>query len=194
MATNKYGAVCAAADCQTYVPPGGGVLIRSDQAWLTYCPADDPSGRKARESNSPTGDPSGRKVRESYGGPRDTDDEGPHEPFVVFLHERLEEEMATAAAAGITPWLHWPRRSQRVVDGHDELVVETPLRVVADHIATWGPWPAILNADSRYMVINLFEEAEPGPVREALRDAVRALAMAYKEHPDYDPAWTLLEP
>ncbi|MFG3227622.1 DUF6221 family protein [Kitasatospora sp. NPDC048194] len=179
MATNKYGAVCAAADCQTYVPPGGGVLIRAERGWLTYCPADDPNLGK---------------VRESYGGPRDPDDEGPHESVVVFLHERLEEELAAAGAAGITPWRHWPRRSQRVVDGHDELVVETSLRVVADHIATWGPWPAILNAESRYMVINLFEEAEPGPAREALRDAVRALAMAYREHPDYDPAWTLHEP
>jgi len=179
VATNKYGAVCAAADCQTYVPPGGGVLTRGEAGWLTYCPADDPYLGT---------------VRESYGGPRDPDDEGPHESVVVFLHERLEEELAAAAAAGITPWRHWPRRSQRVVDGHDELVVEASLRVVADHIAMWGPWSAILNADSRRLILNLFEEAKPGPAREALWDAVGALAMAYKEHPDYDPAWTLREP
>ncbi|MFF1716284.1 DUF6221 family protein [Streptomyces sp. NPDC058268] len=33
----------------------------------------------------------------------------------------------------------------------------------------------------------------PTTAKDALRDAVRALAMAYKDHPDFDPAWLLRE-
>ncbi|MFD0273951.1 DUF6221 family protein [Kitasatospora sp. NPDC127111] len=186
MRTNKYGAVCAAADCQTYVPPGGGLLMRGERGWLTYCPADDP-GRG--DPTAPDDGPDDADHRPD-GRP---DDEHPHEPVADFLRDRLDEELETAGAAGITSWRHWPRRSQRVVDDHDELVVEAPLRVVADHIATWGPWPAIQNAYGRRAVLDLFEAAKSGPAREALRDAVRALAMAYREHPDYDPIWTLPE-
>ncbi|GAA0491341.1 hypothetical protein GCM10010361_65740 [Streptomyces olivaceiscleroticus] len=36
MATNKYGALCAGELCATWVPPGGGVLVRGERGWLTY--------------------------------------------------------------------------------------------------------------------------------------------------------------
>lgn len=117
--------------------------------------------------------------------------------MVAFLHARLGEEQATAGAAWITAWRHWPPRSQNVVDRHDQLVVACPERGIADHIATWGPTAALENADSRRMVLDLYEEAKEaptGPEREGLLDAVKALAMAYRTHPDYDPAWTLRQP
>ncbi|MFI2780053.1 hypothetical protein [Streptomyces sp. ALB3] len=40
-ASNRYGALCAAELCATYVPPGGGILVRGEIGWLTYCPDDD---------------------------------------------------------------------------------------------------------------------------------------------------------
>lgn len=40
MATNRYGAACAA--CSTYVPPGEGVLTRVDGEWTTYCKDHEP--------------------------------------------------------------------------------------------------------------------------------------------------------
>ncbi|RCG26297.1 hypothetical protein DTL70_06785 [Streptomyces diacarni] len=174
MATNKYEALCAGELCTTWVPPGGGVLVRGERGWLTYCPDDDP----ALGARRLTVDPEDR----------------PHEAVVAFLHARLGEEEATAGAAWITEWRHWPPRSQNVVDGHDELVVTCPERGIADHIATWGPTAALENADSRRMVLDLYEDAQPGPAREGLLDAVRALAMAYRYHPDYDTAWTLRRP
>nr|WP_173873951.1 hypothetical protein [Streptomyces albus] len=47
-------------------------------------------------------------------------------------------------------------------------------------MATWGPTAALENADSRRMILDLYEEAPPGPARERLLGAVRALAMAYR--------------
>lgn len=40
MATNRYGAACAT--CSTYVPPGDGVLTRTDGKWTTYCKTCEP--------------------------------------------------------------------------------------------------------------------------------------------------------
>ena len=173
MATNKYGAVCAAELCTVYVPPGGGVVVHGAPGWLTYCPDDDPGRGPKRHLRNP--------------------DTGMHEAVVAFVHSRLDEEEATAGAAGLTPWRHWPARSQNVVDGHDQLVVACPLRDIADQVATWGPTPVLASTESRRTVLGLFEQTPPGPVREAMLGAVRALAMAYQEHPEYDPTWTLRE-
>ncbi|MCX4984701.1 DUF6221 family protein [Streptomyces sp. NBC_00572] len=170
-ASNRYGALCAAELCATYVPPGGGILVRGESGWLTYCPDDDPALGPRRFSANP--------------------DERDHEPMIAFLLARLDEEEATAGAAGITHWRHWPARSQRVVDDHDELVVVCPLRDVADQIATWGPMSAVANIEARRMVLDLYEQAALGPARDALRQAVQALAMTYRDHVDYDISWTL---
>ncbi|MFJ6730542.1 hypothetical protein ACIQPQ_37225 [Streptomyces sp. NPDC091281] len=42
MASNKYGAVCAADHCSVYVQPGAGVRTRLNDRWQVYCPADAP--------------------------------------------------------------------------------------------------------------------------------------------------------
>lgn len=173
MATNRYGAACADELCAIHIPPGGGVLVRGASGWLTYCPDHDPALGPRRQPQNP-------------------DDHG-HEPVVAFLHARLDEEEETAGAAGLTHWRHWPAGSQNVVDGHNKLVVACPLRDVADQIATWGPNDALENTAARRMVLDLFEQARPGPARDALRQAVRALAMAYHHHRDYDVTWTLRE-
>lgn len=174
MATNKYGTLCAGELCPTWVPPGGGVLVRGEEGWLTYCPDDDPALGPRRFAENP--------------------EDRPHDAVVAFLHARLDEEEATAKAAWVTAWRHWPPRSQNVVDRHDQLVVACPEQGIADHIATWGPTAALTNMNSRRMVLDLYEEAPPGPVREGLLNSVRALAMAYRDHPDYDPGWTLRRP
>ncbi|WP_345945322.1 DUF6221 family protein [Streptomyces albus subsp. chlorinus] len=83
-------------------------------------------------------------------------------------------------AERITAWRHRPPSSRNVVGGHDQLVVACPDRGIADHMATWGPTAALENADSRRMILDLYEEAPPGPARERLLGAVRALAMAYR--------------
>ncbi|MFF9017263.1 DUF6221 family protein [Streptomyces sp. NPDC014870] len=171
MASNKYGALCAAELCATYVPPGGGILVRGENGWLTYCPDDDPALGPRRYSADP--------------------DVSDHEPMVAFLHARLDEEEDTAGAAGVTHWRHWPARSRRVVDDHGELVVACSLRDVAEQIATWGPMSAVANIEARRMVLDLYEQAAVGPARAAHREAVRALVMAYRDHVDYDTAWTL---
>ncbi|MFI2780052.1 DUF6221 family protein [Streptomyces sp. ALB3] len=111
--------------------------------------------------------------------------------MIAFLLARLDEEEGTTGAAGITHWRHWPTRSQRVVDDHDELVVACPLRDVADQIAIWGPMSAVANIEARRMVLDLYEQATLGPARDALRQAVQALVMTYRDHVDYDISWTL---
>ncbi|MFD7296757.1 DUF6221 family protein [Streptomyces sp. NPDC059897] len=173
MASNKYGALCAADLCVTYVPPGGGVLFRGETGWLTYCPDDDPALAPRRWSANP--------------------DDHDHEPLVTFLLARLDEEEETAGAAWITDWRHWPARSQRVVDDHNELVVACPSRDVADHIATWSPTAVIAKVEARRLVLDLYEQTAVGPARDALRHAVQALAMPYRNHADYDITWTLRE-
>ncbi|MBW5249963.1 hypothetical protein P8A21_35640 [Streptomyces poriferorum] len=47
------------------------------------------------------------------------------------------------------------------------------------------------NIEARRMVLHLYEQAAPGPARDALRQAVQALVMTYRDHVDYDISWTL---
>jgi hypothetical protein len=50
------------------------------------------------------------------------------------------------------------------------------------------------NVDSRRLIVDLFEAAAAGsPDRTALGDAVKALAMAYRDHAEFEPGWLLRE-
>lgn len=56
------------------------------------------------------------------------------------------------------------------------------------------PEPRLVNVDSRCLIVDLFEAAATGsPDNAALGNAVKALAMAYQDHPGFDPAWLLRE-
>ncbi|WP_148283125.1 MULTISPECIES: DUF6221 family protein [Kitasatospora] len=115
-----------------------------------------------------------------------------HDPLAAFLHARLQEDEEGTSGDG-TAWRHRPPRSGKVIDDHDVEVVQT-WRHVADHLETWHPNRGRTNIDSRRLIIDLSEVAPAGSESwAALREAVRALAMAYQNHPDYDPAWTLRE-
>ncbi|MFJ8475724.1 DUF6221 family protein [Kitasatospora sp. NPDC094011] len=173
MATNKYEAFCAT--CAHLVKPGEGVLMRGRTGWLTYCPEHAPDRSQA-------GPELGARTHEHRR----------HDPLAAFLHARLDEDKEGSSGDG-TSWRHHPARSGTVIDDHDVEVVQT-WRHVADHLQTWHPNRAWANINSRRLVVNLFEVAPAGSEsRAALGEAVRALAMTYQGHPDYDPAWTLRE-
>ncbi|OEJ29057.1 hypothetical protein AS594_36270 [Streptomyces agglomeratus] len=80
-----------------------------------------------------------------------------------------------------------------VLDDHDEPVVHTQ-RDIATHLETWDPPRVWANIESRRLIVDLSEAAAAGsPEKDALRDAVSAVAMAYQDHPDFDPDWLLRE-
>ncbi|MEV6674956.1 DUF6221 family protein [Streptomyces sp. NPDC051162] len=172
MATNKYEDFCA--HCRRLLPPGAGTLRRGRTGWLTYCPAEAPDPQRSGpvlESRAP--------------------DRRRHEPLVSFVHVRLDED-EQGTDGDCTSWRHHPPHSGTVIDDHDQPVVHTQ-RDVATHLATWDPPHIWGNLESRRLILDLYEAAADGPAKDALRDAVRALAMAYKDHPDFDPAWLLRE-
>lgn len=173
MATNKYEDFCPA--CRHRLAPGRGILKRGRTGWLTYCPehVPDPSESRPELEARPH---EGRR----------------HERLAAFLHARLDEDDEGTSGDG-TGWRHHPARSGIVIDDHDVQVLQT-WRHVADHLETWHPNRARANVNSRRLIVDLFEAAAAGSDRKtALREAVQALAMTHHDHPDYDPAWTLLE-
>ncbi|MFF4450133.1 DUF6221 family protein [Streptomyces sp. NPDC001502] len=109
---------------------------------------------------------------------------------MTFVHARLDEDEQGTSGDG-TSWRHHPPRSGTVIDDHDQPVVHAQ-RDIATHLATWDPPHIWSNLESRRLVVDLYEAADSA-AKEALRDAVRALAMAYRDHVDFDPAWLLRE-
>ncbi|OEJ22085.1 hypothetical protein AR457_40050 [Streptomyces agglomeratus] len=108
------------------------------------------------------------------------------------MHARLDEDDQGTSGDG-TSWRHHPPRSGTVLDDHDEPVVHTQ-RDIATHLETWDPPRVWANIESRRLIVDLFEAAAAGsPEKDALRDAVSAVAMAYQDHPDFDPDWLLRE-
>ncbi|WP_329486704.1 DUF6221 family protein [Kitasatospora sp. NBC_01246] len=173
MATNKYEDFCPT--CRGLVKPGEGTLMRGRTGWLTYCPEHAPDRSQA-----------GPELEARPHAHRR------HDPLAAFVHARLDEDEEGSSGDG-TGWRHRPARSGTVIDDHDVEVVQT-WRHVADHLQTWHPNRARANIDSRRLIVDLFEAAPAGSERKAaLREAVRALAMTYPHHPDFDPAWTLRE-
>lgn len=171
MATNKYEDYCA--HCRRLLLPGAGTLRRGRTGWLTYCHAEAPDPRQPGpilESRNP-------ELRR-------------HESLVTFVHARLDEDEQGTSGDG-TSWRHHPPRSGTVIDDHDQPVVHTQ-RDIATHLATWDPPHIWGNLESRRLVVDLYEAAD-STAKEALRDAVRALAMAYRDHVDFDPTWLLRE-
>lgn len=173
MATNKYEDSCT--HCQRRVPAGEGVLRRGKTGWLTYCPEEAPDPKQpgpALEARSPS--------------------QRRHTALAAFVHARLDEDIEATANHG-TVWRHRPARSGRVIDDHDEEIVQT-WRYLADHLEQWNPNRVWANVESRRLIVDLFEAAATGsPDKTALGDAVKALAMAYRDHPEFDPAWLLRE-
>jgi hypothetical protein len=173
MATNRYEDHCA--HCGRLLPPGAGTLRRGRTGWLTYCPAEAPDPHQpgpVLQSRNP--------------------DRRQHEPLAAFVHARLDEDWEGTAGHG-TSWRHHPARSGTVIDDHDEAVVHTS-RDVADHLATWDPPHLWGNIESRRLIVDLFEAAPAGSnERKVLREAIQALAGAFQDHPDFDPAWLLCE-
>ena len=173
MATNKYEGFCA--NCRYQVLPGRGVRMRGRTGWLVYCAehAPDPSQPGPVLGSRPH---EGRR----------------HEPLAAFVHARIDEDAEGSSGDG-TGWRHRPARSGTVVDDHDVEVVQT-WRHVADHLETWNPNRVRAGIESRRLIVDLFEAAPAGSDhRAALREAVRALAMVYQGHRDFDPSWTLRE-
>ncbi|WTF82967.1 DUF6221 family protein [Streptomyces sp. NBC_01594] len=97
-----------------------------------------------------------------------------------------------------TDGAHQPQGRQRSPPSshatrRDQEIVQT-WRYLADHLQTWNPNRVWANVDSRRLIVDLFEIAVTGsPERAALGDAVKALAMAYRDHPEFDPDWLLRE-
>ncbi|MFE2844803.1 DUF6221 family protein [Streptomyces scopuliridis] len=171
MATNKYEDDCA--HCRRRLPPGAGTLRKGRTGWLAYCPAEAPDPRRPGPVLEPR-NPDRRR----------------HDPLAAFLHARLDEDEEGTDGDG-TSWRHHPPRSGTVIDDHDQPVLHTR-RDVATHLATWNPNHVRENLTSQRLIVDLYEAAS-GTAKEALHDAVRALAMTYWSHPDFDPSWLLRE-
>ncbi len=67
----------------------------------------------------------------------------------------------------------------------------TPNGYLATHLATWDPPHIWGNLESRRLIVDLYEATADSSTKKALREAVRALAMAYQDHSHFDPAWLL---
>jgi hypothetical protein len=125
--------------------------------------------------------------------PRKREDR-PHDALAAFLHARLEDEAATAAA----PWLtHWQQPSPNdwiITDDHGEQVAHFKERDTARHAANWGPLAVLDHVHARLLIIDAYEEAPKGSEqRETLRRTLCMLTWPYADYPDWQPTWASIE-
>lgn len=172
MATNKFPTHCSEHWCNLMLFAGEGVLRRHNEHWQVYCPE-----HAAMQS---------RTLRDGHNELTTSD------PLAVFLFERMEDELeGTSGFGGL--WFHQPANSGRVINELREVECQG-LRTTADHLVTWQPMKAHKNVGARSLILTLYVEAPEGSrSRYGLELAMRALAMAYMDHPEYQAAWTLTE-
>lgn len=135
----------------------------------------------------------------------------------AFVRARLDEDEAAAEAATGAEW-HWtdpglPKAKSALVDDAGQYVVlaahadSYPSTTDADHIARHDPARVLAQVAAMRAIVDLAEDATGldalvdderriGPRDFASEPYVgdkmlRHLAAIWRDHPDYDPAWTV---
>ena len=131
--------------------------------------------------------------------------------LVQFLRARLDEDAALAGAASPGPWSANAEADEVLaVDGvtvADGFALSSrQLRATTEHIARHNPARVLAEVEAKRRAVNecaywnekLSQEAanpskypQPGLglILDAVNPILRALALAYADHPAYRPAW-----
>ena len=118
--------------------------------------------------------------------------------LVEFLTARLDEDEATALAADKSRWLGTSDKlvsfEVKDAEGAWETVgwVSTDTRDNEYHIARWDPVRVLAEVAAKRQVLAAYEAASApfmADKRAGLWVAVKALATAYSDHPDFAAAW-----
>lgn len=129
-----------------------------------------------------------------------------------FLLARIAEDEAVARAATAGPW-HWDPPSGEDWPGSDESLMSSALDEDGHalpvlyswgydasgidgedgdraHIVRWDPARVLAECKAKRRIVENHQRHTPGERGYgASREAVRALASVYADHPDFDPAW-----
>ena len=118
--------------------------------------------------------------------------------MVAFLRARLDEDEQAARAAGGRIWSVDDEGCCVLEDG---VILETTGRMDAyrdadvRHVAQWDPARVLAEVEAKRRILDKLDEIERiVDAREVwsidVDDLRRDLALPYRDHPDYDPAWT----
>ncbi len=119
-------------------------------------------------------------------------------PVDEFVRARLAEDEMLAREAGTDVWQPGDRwrltpcgrawSAQRDDDVLEPAGGGSP--AVMAHVVRHDPGRVLEDVDAKRTVHDAYRRAKPGSVnRSGLGIALRALACAWADHPDFDPAW-----
>lgn len=130
-------------------------------------------------------------------------------PLAAFLLARLDEEEAAAVAAGGARWsaepIPGPYRPSVVSVPDQKILCGKLAPAVAEHIARNSPTHVAARGKAVRRLVLHYEAAqdvqamkEPGTADaehqrgrvEGIETALRCIALAYSDHPDYHSGWT----
>jgi hypothetical protein len=132
---------------------------------------------------------------------------GPADRLVAFVTARFDEIEAAAKAAGGDRWVAVDLAFIDDSNGRQVLRDEYMAPGVQAHIALNNPGYVLADIAAKRRIVKEFGDAEKwlpanrdddepeyayGHAR-ALYDVIELLAAPFREHPDFDPAWTVSE-
>ncbi|WP_052488531.1 DUF6221 family protein [Streptomyces sp. 150FB] len=126
--------------------------------------------------------------------------------LITFLRARLDEDEEAASAASPGPW-HLNEEGDRVLAVDDITVAEAfalsdrQLRATAKHIVRHDPARALTDVEAKRGILAVHRPYVPEPDQKCLGCAggiqwercpvLRALALAYADHPHHSQDWRL---
>ena len=116
--------------------------------------------------------------------------------LIEFLRARLDDDERTAREAGSRS-VNWSVNGTWHLEGveHDVVGEEEafchPHNV--EHIARHDPARVLREVDAKRRILELYDVSTSRELKldawELMKHAVRALALPYADHPDYDESW-----